>query len=174
MLTKLRRATTLNQWLICIKGAWIMNMLPLCLSRNWEQTEVHFPSLQLSSVGEPVPDPASHFCSWLKEAEHDVVLWYCSQSASRLDVIWILRYFSIRTAWWSEFIFLKFLAIFPECAFLLCSYVCLHFTVATWAADWIKPRKRRCAVAPRKVLGEFICTFDLTQCRSHRLWSIGE
>lgn len=134
-----------------------MNMLPLCLSRNWEQTGVHFSSLQLSSVGEPVPDTASHFCSWLKEAEHDVVLWYCSQSASRLDVIWIPRYFSVRrrTAWLSEllpvFHFLMFLAIFPECAFLLGSYVCLHFTVATWAADWIKPRKWRCAVAPHLV-----------------------
>lgn len=155
-----------------------MNMLPLCLSRNWEQTGVHFSSLQLSSVGEPVPDTASHFCSWLKEAEHDVVLWYCSQSASRLDVIWILRYFSVRrrTAWWSEllpvFPFSHVSSHIPRVC-ISSRFLCLPAFHCCHMSGWLNKSKKK-EVCSCSALGEFICTFDLTQCRSQRLWSIGE
>ncbi|KAF4091003.1 hypothetical protein AMELA_G00032120 [Ameiurus melas] len=47
------------------------------------QTRLHFSSLQLSSFGEPVPNTASDFCSWLTEVEPDVVFCCCIPSTSR-------------------------------------------------------------------------------------------
>lgn len=58
----------------------------VCLGRSWwspVQTMFFF-CLNLSRFGEPVPTVASAFCSWLREAETDMVICRCGPSAERL------------------------------------------------------------------------------------------
>ena len=57
------------------------------------QTGLRFSRLQLSSVGEPEPNAASDFCSWLKVLEPNRVFCCCRPSALKFDVFFLLRCF---------------------------------------------------------------------------------
>ena len=103
--------TSLNYWYRL--GPWIHAVgakfrpyhLYFSVEIEIHQTRLNFSSLQLSSFGEPVPTAASAFCSWLTEVEPNVVFCCCSPSASRFDVLYILRCFSAHhncTEWLSE------------------------------------------------------------------------